>query len=142
MCLVGEMKRDHTWFERAWEVSNQRCAKAMRMLGRYYFFENNYETSIECYDKALAINKLYPDIWFTKGCAHLHIKDYQGALFSFGNVVSIDSRKFEAWANIANCYISLNKHFEAVACCEQALKCNSKSWQIWNNFILFSIDTL
>ena len=30
MCLVGEMKRDHTWFEKAWEESGHRCAKAAR----------------------------------------------------------------------------------------------------------------
>ena len=50
MCLVGEMKRDYTWFEKAWAHSGHKCSKAMRMLGRYYFFENKFEKSIECYD--------------------------------------------------------------------------------------------
>ena len=27
-------------------------------------------------------------------------------------------------------------------CCEQALKCSPKSFKIWQNFILFSIETL
>jgi tetratricopeptide (TPR) repeat protein len=58
MCLVGEMKRDYTWFEKAWEQSGHKCSKAMRMLGRYYFFENKFEKSIECYDKSLEINRL------------------------------------------------------------------------------------
>ena len=87
MCLVGEMKRDHTWFENAWEYSNHRCSKAMRMLGRYYFFENKFEKSIECYDKSLEINRLYPDVWFTKGCAHMRIEDFKNEIFSFGAVI-------------------------------------------------------
>jgi hypothetical protein len=30
LCLMGEMKCDHKWFERAWEESNHKCSKAMR----------------------------------------------------------------------------------------------------------------
>jgi tetratricopeptide (TPR) repeat protein len=49
LCLMGEMKADHTWFERAWEESDHKCSKAMRQLGRYYFFENKYKEAIECF---------------------------------------------------------------------------------------------
>ena len=87
MCLVGEMKRDYTWFEKACEKSGHKCSKAMRMLGRYYFFENKFEASIECYDKSLEINRLQPDVWFTKGCAHMRIEDFKNAIFAFGSVI-------------------------------------------------------
>ena len=69
MCLIGEIKRDHTMWIRAWDESNGRCAKAMRSLGRYYFFENMLPESEECFQKSLILNKLYPDSWFTMGCA-------------------------------------------------------------------------
>ena len=106
MCLVGEMKRDHTWFVRAWEESNHKCSKAARNLAKYYFYEGKYEQAIEYYDKTLAMNKLQKECWFTKGCAHMRIKDYKGATFSFGSFISIDDRSAEAWANLANCYIA------------------------------------
>ena len=141
MCLVGEMKSDHTWFERAWDESNGRCAKAMRNLGRYWFFENNFDKSIECFEKSLALNKLYPEIWFTLGCAYMRNEDMKNAIFSFGNVVRIDDRKVEAWANISNCYIKTKKYFEAVTCCEQALRHNKKAFKIWSNYIMFSLET-
>jgi len=128
---MGEMKKDHTWWERAWEESNHRCAKAMRNLGRYYFFQNKFQTSIECFEKALAINKLYPETWFTLGCAYMRIEDFKNGVYAFGNVVAIDDRQTEAWANIANSYITQGKYSEAITCCEQALKCNKKSWKIW-----------
>ena len=139
LCLMGEMKKDHTYWERAWEESGHKCGKAMRNLGRYYFFENNYEKAIECFEKGLAINKLYPDAWFTLGCAYMKVHKYKEASFSFGNVVSIDSRETDAWAIIASCQIAMNNYFQAVTCCEQALKINRKSWKIWNNYIIFSI---
>jgi len=68
-------------------------------------------------------------------------EDFKNAIFAFGNVVSINDRKVEAWANLANCYTVQKKYFSAVTCCEQALKINRKSWKIWNNYILFSIET-
>jgi tetratricopeptide (TPR) repeat protein len=105
MCLLGEMKRDHTYWERAWEESNHRCSKAMRNLGNYYFFENKFDKSIECFNNSLQINRLYPDIWFTLGCAYMRNEDFNNAIYAFGTVVSIDDRRVEAWANIANCYI-------------------------------------
>jgi len=100
------MKHDQTWFQKAWDESNGRCAKAMRNLGRYYFFENEFEKAIECFEKSLALNKLYPDTWFTLGGACMKSINYKGAIFAFGRVVSIDDRKTEAWANIANCYVT------------------------------------
>ena len=47
-----------------------------------------------------------------------------------------------SWANLANCYVAQKRYFDAVNCCEQALKRSPKSFKIWNNFIIFSIDTL
>lgn len=106
MCLIGEMNRDEKWFQKAWDESNGRCGKAMRNLGRFYFFENKFKEAIECFEKCLKINKLYPDIWFTLGCAYMKIEEYKSAVYAFGTVVSIDERKSEAWANMANSYVA------------------------------------
>lgn len=142
MCLMGDMKRDFTWYSRAWEESGGKCAKAMRYLGRYYFDKGEFDDSIVCYEKALVVNKLYPDAWFTLGCAYMKISDFKNGAYSFAQVVSIDDRNTEAWANTANCYVANKRYFEAVTCCEQALKGNRKAFKIWNNYILFSIETL
>lgn len=131
MCLIGEMKRDHTWFERAWEESNHRCSRAARSLGKYYFYEGKYETSIEYYDKALALNKLQKETWFTKGCAHMRLEDWKGGAYAFGNAVTINDRDVQSWANLANCYRAQNRFFDAVNCNEQALRCNPKDYKIW-----------
>jgi tetratricopeptide (TPR) repeat protein len=118
MCLLGEMKRDHTWFQKAWDESDGKCAKAMRNLGRYYFFENLFEKSAECYELSLELNKLYPESWFTMGCSYMKFGNYKRAIYAFANAVSIDERQQTAWANLANCYMAEKRHFEAVSCCE------------------------
>ena len=71
----------------------------------------------------------------------MKLEDMQQAIFAFGNVVSIDEKQSDAWANIANCYSVQDKFKEALACTEQALKINRRSWKIWHNMIRFCIAT-
>ena len=35
-CYLGEVNNDPTQYEKAWELSNCRSARAQRLLGRYY----------------------------------------------------------------------------------------------------------
>lgn len=114
----------------------------MRNLGRYYFFENKYQEAIDCYEKGLKLNKLYPETWFTMGCAYMRMENFKGAIFAFGTVVSIDESKDQAWANLSNCYAVTGKAFQSVTCSEQALRCNKKAWRIWKNYVQFSLETL
>jgi hypothetical protein len=38
LCLLGDIKKDHTYYRKAWEVSGEKFARAMRSMGRYYYF--------------------------------------------------------------------------------------------------------
>ena len=62
----------------------------MRSLGRIHFYNAKYQEAIDCFNKAFAINKLYKNEWFTCGCAHMRLEQFEKAIFAFGNVVSID----------------------------------------------------
>ena len=40
---------------------------------------------------------------------------------------------------MANCYHAQDKFTEALACTEQALRINRRSWRLWHNCIRFSL---
>ena len=103
LCLLGDIKKEPSYYTQAWEVSSQTCARAMRSLARSHYFTGQYALAIECYEKALAINKLYPESWFTLGCAYMRIEDFKNAVYAFGVTISIDDQNAEAWCNIATC---------------------------------------
>lgn len=67
LCAMGDLTKDVEWFERAWEVSGKRYARAMRSLGRVHLGRQNLEKAAECFNAALALNALYPDSWFSLG---------------------------------------------------------------------------
>ena len=140
LCMLGDIKKEPEQYELAWQESDGKCARAMRSLGRVRFFEQKYKEAIECYFKAFEINKLYPKEWFTCGCAHMKLEEWEKAIFAFGTAINIDEKDTEAWGNLANCYHALDRMTEALACTEQALKINRKSWRLWHNCIRFSLQ--
>jgi tetratricopeptide (TPR) repeat protein len=104
LCLLGDIKKDGSYYERAWEVSEKRSARAMRCLARIHFYKNDMKKAIECFELAFAINRLFPNEWFTCGCAYMRLENFDKAIFCFGNTISINERTPDAWGNISNCY--------------------------------------
>jgi tetratricopeptide (TPR) repeat protein len=135
-CLLGDLKRKDEYYEKAWELSKHRNARAMRSLGMMKFQRGLVDESIECLKKALDINKLYPSSWYTLGCAYVKKEQFEKAIFAFGNVVSYDESHGEAWSNIASAYMQLGKLKEAQSCLEHAVKSCRENWKIWENLIM------
>jgi len=61
---------------------------------------------------------LFPKDWFTCGCAYMHLKQWDKAVFAFGTSINIDERDTDAWGNLASCYHAQEKLTEALACTE------------------------
>lgn len=135
-CLLGDLKRKDEYYEKAWELSNHKNARAMRSLGMMKFQRGQLDECIDCLKLALDINKLYPSSWYTLGCAYIKKEEYEKAIFAFGNVVSYDESHGEAWSNIASSYMQLEKYKEAQSCLEHAVKSCRQNWKIWENLIM------
>lgn len=58
LCLLGDMRQDADFYRRAWEESDQKCARAARSLGRWHFYRHEYKESIECFNQSFEINRL------------------------------------------------------------------------------------
>ena len=39
MCILGDIEKDISFYERAWELSNRKSSRAARSLGEHYFFK-------------------------------------------------------------------------------------------------------
>ena len=97
LCLLGDMKRKDEYYEKAWEISGHKYAKAMRSLGMMKFQRGHLDESIEWLKLALDINKLYPSVWFTLGCAY-KIKNLNWNIIYFNKTI----RKINYLSRIEN----------------------------------------
>lgn len=106
-CILGDIDKDPSMYERGWEVSKQRYARSQRSLGRYYYSAKDYRKADEAYAKSLKINRLNHATWFALGCVRLELEDWQGAVDAFSRTVQLDDQDAEAWSNLAAALLRL-----------------------------------
>ncbi|KAL9082212.1 MAG: hypothetical protein Q9159_006608 [Coniocarpon cinnabarinum] len=100
-CILGDLDQSPGMWERAWEISNGRYARAQRSLGRYYFMKQDAEKAAEAYAKSLKVNQLDGQTWFAYGCCLLELSRFQEAVEAFARTVQLDDHDAEAWSNLA-----------------------------------------
>lgn len=102
-CILGDIDTDPAMYERAWEVSNKRYARAQRSLARLYLSSKPpaLERAEEAYSKSLHISRLNHGAWFALGCVQLELQKFQEAIDSFTRTVQIEDADAEAWSNLA-----------------------------------------
>ena len=106
-CILGDLKKSPSAYERAWEVSGGRYARAQRSLGNYYFARGELEKADEAYTMSLRVNALNHGAWFTLGCIRLQLEHWSGAVEAFGRAVQIEEKDAESWSNMAAALIQL-----------------------------------
>jgi len=100
-CILGDLDQDPGMYERAWQVSGERYARAQRSLGRFYFAAKDYVKAAEGYSKSLKVNQLNHGSWFALGCALLELGQHSKAVEAFTRCVQLDDQDAEAWSNLA-----------------------------------------
>ena len=106
-CILGDLEKSTTAYERAWEVSNQRYARAQRSLGKYYATNGDLDKASTAYARSLEVNPQNHPIWFALGCIRLKQEDWAGAVDAFGRAVRIEDGDAESWSNLAVALLKL-----------------------------------
>lgn len=102
-CILGDIDTDPTMYERGWEVSNQRYARAQRSLARYYLSQKPpaLGQAEDAYRKSLHINRLNHGAWFSLGCVQLELQKFEQSIDSFTRCVQLEDTDAQAWSNLA-----------------------------------------
>jgi tetratricopeptide (TPR) repeat protein len=100
-CILGDIDNSIDMYEKAWEVSKQRYARAQRSIGRHFFAAKDYVRAAAGYSKSLRVNQLNHTSWFALGCALLELAEFQKAVEAFSRCVQLEETDAEAWSNLA-----------------------------------------
>lgn len=118
-CILGDIETDSAvaHYERAWEISNRRYARAQKSLGEHYLAQKNWQKAREAYRLATSVNRLSPEMWSRLGDINLRLGDFEDAAAAFTRAIgsSNDTAGGEdarTWSNLGSALYSM--YMEAV----------------------------
>lgn len=106
-CILGDLEKSPAAYQRAWEVSGNRYARAQRSLGKYYLVKNDLPRAEEAYVQSLKISPQNHSTWFALGSVRLRSEQWEGAVEAFGRAIQIEEKDAESWSNLAAALLRL-----------------------------------
>lgn len=140
LCLLGDLRGDALCYERAWEVSKGKFARAMRSLGMHHVRAGANEEAICCFERALELNSLFDRIWFLLGCTAMQVGDWSKALTAFSRATALDDDNADAWNNLAAVHLQLGHAEQALRALKEAGRRQFDNWRIWNNIFRVALS--
>ncbi|KAF4634119.1 hypothetical protein G7Y89_g3988 [Cudoniella acicularis] len=109
-CILGDLDNNPTFWERAWEISKHRYARAQRTLGEYYAKSGDLEKAREAYLQATIVNRQNNETWSRLGDIDLRVGNWDGAIIAFQQSIMIDDTEAKTYSNLGSALLS--KHAE------------------------------
>ncbi|KAK6221268.1 tpr repeat-containing protein [Colletotrichum tabaci] len=116
-CILGDLEEDPAHWERAWDISKHRFARAQKSLGEWYLARKEWTKAQDAYRLATKCNRLSPEMWGRLGDISLrlgHFADaaeaYSRAIGAAGDVVGGEDAR--TWSNLGSSLWSM--YLEAV----------------------------
>ncbi|KAG1704751.1 Tetratricopeptide repeat protein 27 [Nymphon striatum] len=139
-CLLGDSTDNIEHYEKAWELSNHKSARAQRSIGSNFYHKSCYQEALPYFLKSVEINSLQPKIWFAVAFSANNLENHELAAKAYRKCVSIEPDNFEAWNNLSNTYIQLKQKRRSFLALQEALRLNYENWHIWENYLVVSAD--
>ncbi|KAK2614952.1 hypothetical protein N8I77_001740 [Diaporthe amygdali] len=124
-CILGDMESESAvaHYERAWEISKNRYARAQKSLGEHYLALKDWHKAREAYNLAVSVNRIAPELWNRLGDINLRLGLFGDAAEAFTRAIgsSNDTSGGEdarTWSNLGSALYSM--YLEAVGESRQA----------------------
>ncbi|KAL5869542.1 hypothetical protein ACKVWC_010290 [Pyricularia oryzae] len=122
-CILGDLEQNSEHYERAWEISGRRYARAQRSLGEFHLQHKDWEKAREAYIKATSANRLSAEMWSRLGDINLRLGRFADAAEAFRRAIASASgteggEDARTWSNLGSALYSL--HCEAVDAAKKA----------------------
>ncbi|KAI4864725.1 hypothetical protein F4820DRAFT_422823 [Hypoxylon rubiginosum] len=110
-CILGDIENDPQHYQRAWEISNRRFARAQRSLGELHLRKQEWKEARDAYRRAVAVNRLSPEMWNRLGDIELRLGNFADAAEAFQRAISTANNisggdDARTWSNMGTALLS------------------------------------
>jgi len=139
-CQLGDATDDVKCYAKALEISNNKSARAHKSLGLHHYFNRDYAASIEHFNRSLDCSRFQLGVLLRLGYAAMEIEKWEVGAQAYRSYCGLESDNFEAWNNLAKCYIKLGQKERAWRVLQEAVRCDFDNWKVWDNLMVISTD--
>jgi len=139
-CLLGDATDDLSCYHKALEISGNKNSRAFRSLGMHYYSKKNFNECIPFFQKSLELSSFQPHTILRLAFSALEVENWNLAAQSYRNYCTFEMDSFEAWNNLAKCYIMLGEKERAWRVLQEALRCDFDNWKVWDNLMVIATD--
>ncbi|KAH0441179.1 TPR repeat-containing protein [Colletotrichum camelliae] len=106
-CILGDLENDPAHWERAWDVSRQRFARAQKSLGEHWLQQKDWAKALEAYQAATRCNRLSPELWGRLGDISLRMGNFGDAVEAYGRAIGaagevVGGEDARTWSNLGS----------------------------------------
>ncbi|TQS38493.1 hypothetical protein Golomagni_01003 [Golovinomyces magnicellulatus] len=105
-CILGDLDNDPSCWERAWEISQYRYARAQRSLGEYFIKLGNLGKAREAYYKASVVHRQNTDTWSRLGDLDLKLGHWESSIFAFQQCIMLDDTNAKTYSNLGSALLA------------------------------------
>lgn len=118
-CILGDLESNSAvaHYERAWDISNCRYARAQKSLGEHYLAQKDWQKARQAYRLATSVNRLSPEMWSRLGDIYLRLGDFEDAAAAFTRAIASSNdtsggEDARTWSNLGSALYSM--YLEAI----------------------------
>ncbi|OTB03898.1 hypothetical protein M426DRAFT_73778 [Hypoxylon sp. CI-4A] len=110
-CILGDIENDPQHYQRAWEISHRRYARAQRSLAEFYLRKQDWKEARDAYLLAVKVNRLSPEMWSRLGDIELRLGNFADAAEAFQRAISTANNTSggddaRTWSNLGTSLLS------------------------------------
>merc|ERR1711936_87271 len=139
-CLLGDATDDLDCYYKALELSKDKSARAYRSIGFHYYAHKDYATCVQYFEKSLERSSFQPITVLRLAYAAMELENWELGAKSYRSYCAMEQDSFEAWNNLARCYVDLKQKERAWKVLQEAVRCDFENWKIWDNMMVIAVD--
>ncbi|KAF9881439.1 TPR repeat-containing protein [Colletotrichum karsti] len=106
-CILGDLENDPQHWERAWEISKHRFARAQKSLGEHWLAQKDWNKALEAYQAATKCNRLSPELWGRLGDINLRMGNFPDAAEAYSRAIGaagevVGGEDARTWSNLGS----------------------------------------